>query len=258
MKDEVSATRCRAVGFTLVELLTVIAIIAALLALLLPTLSNAREAAKTISCLSNLRQMGTTLSMYINGDGGLCPVPPRLDSNGNAVPLQVLLYATVHPRPPATIDERSIFECVSRRDTEYSYSGSSSTFGASYNIVYGAGTYNFKNSYSLSEGMYHWSSSAPYTPTLTKMVKIHPADKYVLGFDGRGTFRIDQGGTLTSTTYRNSLQSEISDHIVYRHGTVKRTVGIGRQFANVIFYDGHAETVGRLLTPADTDWRRAW
>src|SRR5436853_5308811 len=52
-------------GFTLIEVLIVIAIITVLAAILYPVFAQARERARTTVCLSNLRQMGTAMELYL-------------------------------------------------------------------------------------------------------------------------------------------------------------------------------------------------
>lgn len=62
-------------GFTLVELLVVVGIIAALIAMLMPTFSRAREEAKRIQCLSNLRQLSGAFVSYTFANHGKFPRP---------------------------------------------------------------------------------------------------------------------------------------------------------------------------------------
>ncbi len=116
-------------AFTLIELLVVIAIIAILAALLLPALSAAKEKARSISCVSNLKQMALAITLY-SDDNRDQLIPAEYDVSNGAKFQEgwptILFNAKYLPAPTSPTffsvpSAKSVFRCPSGLPEAYSF-----------------------------------------------------------------------------------------------------------------------------------------
>src|SRR5436190_1949441 len=116
----------RRAGFTLVELLIVIGIIAVLISILLPTVAKAREAAKRTSCLSNLRQIHLGATLYANRNHDYVPIGYRTASKQ----FNSMVYSTTAGEKwvlfgllfqDGSLNERQVLYCPSENNGKFMF-----------------------------------------------------------------------------------------------------------------------------------------
>jgi len=241
-----SPSRPRRRGFTLIELLVVVSIITLLISITLPVLGKARESARTVTCLSNLKQIGIAHEIY-KVDHNFYMPPTRTDSRTWTAPdgpvysdhfdgfehpaTTSISYADVLIQQANTSAEN--FRCASQTDISPTMSaaptGRAIGYAANWLIANPLGGVN--PSHLLGTAM---EGSASVNPELSKF---GPYKFDLITAPSRGLYLTDSPAhdqTPTTNAFVYVFPTAFTAGKAARHAD-------GR-VANVLYFDGHART----------------
>jgi prepilin-type N-terminal cleavage/methylation domain-containing protein/prepilin-type processing-associated H-X9-DG protein len=225
-------------AFTLVELLVVIGIIAALMALLMPAFGQAREQARSVQCLSNLREMVVACQAYATTFRGYYPPAVQGRTVGTVAYADSWDYTIITDLTTLKVTVQPGLLWMGKGDLRVhqcpSFSGNAM---ASNNDYTG---YNYNTSF-IGRGMF--AAGAAFDPP-AKLVEVRKAELTIVFGDG-------EFSSGANKYMRSPLPSSYgSDAGIPRHAG---TQGFRhRHRTNAAFADGHADSLLQRFTAGNT------
>lgn len=211
-------------GFTLVELLVVIGIIAVLVGILLPALSKARSSAKTLKCLSNLRQLGIATAMYAGEQKNYLPYPTTTLGEG------LLWYNALDPYLQVQEANDRSGVAGGRNYKRWKQCEVFESFPEGKGTGSQDATTEFSRTYKMNSMLRH---NNPYSPA--RVTEVKRSSEFVYIGDG---ISLDITGEIPSQWENGQFSMEVNDST--EANPALRHSGGG---ANILFVDGHAQTV---------------
>jgi prepilin-type processing-associated H-X9-DG protein/prepilin-type N-terminal cleavage/methylation domain-containing protein len=212
-------------GFTLVELLVVIGIIAILISILIPVLSRARQSAQTIKCASNLRQLGLATAMYSNERKGYLPYPTTTQGE------QLLWFNVVDPYLAALANSGRTGVASGRAYESYKQCVVYESFPSNRTGLGQDSLVEFARTYKMNS---HLRLTSPARQA--KMTNIRSASDFVYIGDGTSLDSAEAEGMFESGQFSFEVNEISQAGPSLRHGNA----------ANILFLDGH---VAKMVLP---------